>query len=309
MYSHRVGYEKSTLATLRCKETALEGLHPSSAREIRPRTHKATHALIVCSATLALQACTREGQPSAPASGTNVANLAAQSSDDYARFEADIVTTMFIDSTGMELSGRLSDSEPARLNAFRQAARRPLVAAYHFTYVDSAGSIAVVLSPPSEAVTRNGAPVTFVQWDKVSEIRLTAGSALPQITMRNGKVLSAEIPRDFAAGVGQSAQARAPSRVGVSPEMHGEQLRSLLNQVLRRTPSTPESRRTAATRDSLRLSAGYSRRWERLNENLEFVSLREIQRAIKGGQSVQRLVVEVRNPVVAGSVNRLAREE
>jgi len=231
-----------------------------------------------------------------------------QAPEHYARFEADIVTSLFVDSTGMEIAGRITDRDPVRLNALRQGARRPLVTAYHFAYIDSAGSVSVVLSPPSPSAASGSNQTTFLKWEKLAQIRLTAGATLPEITMKNGTVMAAEIPSGVEDGVGQPSQGRTASRAGAQAPMRADQLRALTSRFLRPTSVSPRERRDDEIRDSLRLAKGHFRRWERANGSLEFAARQEIQRPRRPGQPLQRITIDVRNPIVAGSATRLAGE-
>ena len=79
-----------------------------------------------------LVACTSNEQPSAPVDRSLSVGVAAASSSDYARFEADIVTSVFVDTTSLEVGGRIGDLDPDRRRTFRDAAQHPLVSAYHF---------------------------------------------------------------------------------------------------------------------------------------------------------------------------------
>ncbi len=253
-------------------------------------------------------ACTAEKEPSAPDERANAASIATPSTDDYARFEADVITSMHLDTTALELAGGMTDKDPERRRVFRDGARRPLVAAYHLAYIDSAGSVSVILSPPSASALRGKDKPTFLKWDKIAQIRMTAGEVLPQITMRDGTVLAAEIPSDFRDMADKVSRGKGSSRMARGKPIGDSQLRALLTQYVRRTPDSPARRKDNETRDSVRLAKGHSRQWQRANDNFEFVARQEMRRESKPGQPLHRLVIEVQNVLTAGSAERLAGE-
>lgn len=215
---------------------------------------------------------------------------------------------MFIDTTGLELTAGLKGQDPDRLRTFRENARRPLVSAYRFTYVDSAGHVSVTLSPPSESIVRGSNKPTFLKWDKIALITMKAGAALPEIRMRDGKVLVAEIPTDFSTLTNKPGQNNGSTRAAHRRPLGASQLRAMLAQYIRRTPRAPESRRDSETRDSVRLARGHSRQWQRANDNFEFVARQEMVIPTKPGQPLQRIVIELQNVLTAGSADRLTGE-
>ncbi len=257
---------------------------------------------------LASAACTPDKEPSTPIALRAEAAPAAKPSDDYARFEADIVTTLVPDTTSVDLAGGMTVKDPARLEAIREAARRPLIAAYHFAYLDSAGNTSVVLSAPSEVVPHLKGQRAFPDWDKVAELRMSAGSALPEVIMRDGTVLAAEVPANIA-GLRATGLSTSHSRTSARAAIRGAQLRAFLGQLVRSVPESPEGRRDAERSDSVRRSAGHSRRWERISGDVEVVTHQEIKRPARAGQAIDRIVVEVRHPRVVGSAKRLTGEE
>ena len=136
---------------------------------------------------------------------------------------------------------------------------------------------------------------------------MAPGMTAPEITLRNGMVLPAQIPSNFADIV-QVSDRKSSTRVA-SSSIQAEQLRFLLQQYLRRSPSTPEASRFAIIRDSLRSRAGNTETRERFSDRAEIVARSETRQVTRDGQGVRTIVVEVRNPGASGSIDLLAKEE
>jgi hypothetical protein len=288
----------------------LKGWTKVGARMLRSthRLEQIASRLVIGALGASLNACAHDEAPVAPSRPSLSSQVSSRSAEAYARFDADIITAIYLDST--RLIGRVSDAaqDSGQRRAIRTASQRPLVAAYHLTYVDSGGTTSILLTAPSADITQRDAPPTFLDWRKIASIRLTAGES-PVISLRDGRTIAAEVPALSTVASPQTVNASAISGRRRSPVVRDTQLRGMLAQYLRRAPSTAEARRDAFARDSVRKSSGFTRRWESLTPDVDVATHRELLPPAERGGAMRRVVIDIRNPIAVGAVSRLVVEE